>query len=405
MAERAGLSARAIAYWEAGEFEPREQELRTLLQELGVPLVNQPRLFGLLLSSRGQKMVHQAAQIQAHALRHLSALPTLGDLLCAIRLRHGLRREQAAPLIGTSVSTLTRWEKNRFQPSQEALTRYSLLGAYPEEVKALCARRFSPGGQEASFSLEQGETWVAALVEEINRPYSALIDLSALALKHRLWLLASDHPEALPLLAQVDYHYCHWLAYQDRTLEAGRHAQQALQVLISHTQPKRLWVEAVNVAVACLVETKGDAPEQGVRALREWLGRVPPPHLQPYLLCDMAWYASRSGQLDMAQQLLKQGQAMLMQTPKEDAHTTEYIQLTTARVLMQRGQIEEAYALMPKATPDSELLFRFYLYATLCEKAGERGELERCLAQLNAALNQWNRPRLRRYADTLARHL
>jgi transcriptional regulator with XRE-family HTH domain len=406
LAERACVSARAIAYWEAGEFEPREHELRALLQELGVPAADQPRLFGLLDSPRGQKMVYQAAQMQAHALSRLSALPTLGDLLSAIRLRRGLRREQAALLIGVSFSTLARWENNRFQPSEEALMRYRLLGAYPEEVKALCARRLSPFEQNPDFSLKQGEEWVAALVEEIHRPHSSLIDLSVLALKRRLWLLASDYPDALPLLAQVDYHYSHWLGYQDRTLEASRHAQQALQVLTSHTQPERSWTDAINVAVACLVETKGDAPEQGVRALKEWLARVPQPHLQPYMLCDMAWYASRSGQFDMAQQLLKQGQIVFMQMPEQDAHTIDYIQVTMARVLTQMGQIDKAYALMPKTTlPDSESLFRVYLYAALCEKAGESSELERCLAQLNAALNRWSRPRLRRYADALARQL
>ena len=406
LAERACVSARAIAYWESGDFEPREHELRALLKELGVPAAEHSRLFGLLKSPRGQKLVYQAAQTQAHALTRLSTLPTLGDLLCAIRLRRGLRREQAAPILGASLSTLTRWETNRFQPSEEALMRYSALGAYPEEVAALRARRLSPGEPEAGFSLEQGEQWVAGLTEEINRPHSTLIDLSALALKRRLWLLASDHSAALPLLAQVDYHYSSWLGYQDRSLEAGRHAQQALQVLTAHTRPGKFWLAAINVSVASLVETKGHVPEQGVRAMKSWLTRVPQPHLQPYLLCDMAWYAARSGQFDMAQQLLNRGQSALMQATEQGSQAVDYIQLTLARVLMQSGQFDKAYTLMaPPPTLTGQSLFEFYLYASLCDGAGERGELERCIEQLNAALSQWSRPRLRRYVDTLARSL
>ncbi len=142
LAKRAGIGKATISRWEAGTHTPRPTELCAVLDVLGVTG-----------AKRARHLSRYAPLAIAPVLKSSLAtalLPSVGELLYALRLRAGLSQADAARRAGIGQTLLSRWERGASLPSDaERHMVCFALGASVDEAVALitqpCAEDPLPG--------------------------------------------------------------------------------------------------------------------------------------------------------------------------------------------------------------------------------------------------------------------
>ena len=138
LADQAGISLRTLAYWESGQFEPREPELLKALKTLGASESDRKEAFARMTAPRGLRFVREDTSTTKRANRESRSIPGFGNLLIAMRNRNNFSQNRAAQSLGINLSTIVRWERMRWIPSPESIDQLcDALGAFPEERKAL----------------------------------------------------------------------------------------------------------------------------------------------------------------------------------------------------------------------------------------------------------------------------
>ena len=413
LARKAQVSMRAIGYWEKDEFKPGSHEAQAVLTALGVSTQEQAHVLLNLMPLRGENVVRHDSILQSSTLE--MPLPGAGDLLAALRVRRGLSSQQAAELLKTTATTLSRWENNRFSIPETMLPLIqTALNASATEMQGLRQRMIMPAEPTEPaepFSVERCNQWVDTFGARLYLPGQHSIDLDALALQRKLWPLATRHPEARQALALVTLYYGVWLSAQNRVMEVPRQAQRAFNIYAEDMSRDNDVAQALNLLSWCKVFRSDPKPEQGERFLRRWISRMPRPMSQLTLLCDLALYASQSGKSELALRYLQDARKVneLPGIATEKAYW--YLQVTRARVLSHTGRPYEAYDALTRILPASETgretmaLANSLMFTEIMVAAKEFNLAETWLRSIYARMEPLELPRLRAKADAIARLL
>ena len=410
LAEVSQVSMRTLAYWESDERMPREIEMRAALEALRVSPAEKARLMMKLAALRGDNIVRRdEALLQSVANM---PLPGAGELLRALRVRKGLPCDRAAVLLGVSDATLSRWESNRVAVPDSILPRaQTVLNASTEEMLTLQNRLMFPAEEETEFSLERCQEQVEAFEARHFLPGAASVDLEALALQRKFWLLAAACPEVRPLLARVTVDYAAWLFWHNRQAETRRQAQYAVNIYAKEAQRDNAFADAVNVLV--WGKFLGPEPKQqsAERFLRSWFPQMTHPANQSHLLIITSLSAAYSGDLDLAKRYLHEASCIAEREAATGEPLREYLQDAEARLFLLDGKPAEAYAVFARLIPDIDAipstvsLNNSVIIADILLTAGERGLAEKWLASIYARLEPLEPSTFRDRADRLAQRL
>lgn len=408
LAKRANVVERTLRYWESGQWSPSNWELESVLAALEATGPERSQALALLTTRRGIHLSRRETHLQNQWREESGPLPGTGDLLQAMRIRHGMTQEQFAVALGISRSTVVRWEATEVFPSDENLDRAcGLLGAYPEERTALSARRLVPSGWNSILSLDECVEQTERLAEQGVGLRTPLIDLYALALKRQLWLQASRSEEALRLLAKTHVTHAGWLVQQEREGDARVCVRRSLQIVRGRFVPEPFWQAAVNLASLFACESK-EGHIKAVRLIRRWVPEFPLP-LQTTLWCDMAYYSARAQDHEAARFYLAKGHETMPYDTSAPRIATSYYPVTSARVLMSAGRPAEALDLLPALStiePDaSRQSFYLLLWAEAYLQAGEKEAAMAHLDQLRRLLAEHPSMRSQRRMEALKTRL
>ena len=399
LGEKAGIAVRTLAYWEAGEREPRVDELTHAFEAMEVSTADKACVLALLRSVRGAQFASQQAVCQQIA-PSLGHLPNLGDLVRAMRMRKGWSREQLAAELGINHSTLVRWEAMQTLPSDTNLQRLcAVLDAEVEEAHVLCNRRLLPDSAPV-LTLAMAEERTAAFERDILAANCPMVDLQALVLKRQLRLLIPQSSRALCLLARVEAVHSRWLIFHDRTVEAEAVAMRALAIVHPELPQETFWHTAINVISLCLSGREGERSLTALRYLRRWFDQISDPALVALVSMDMATYAARANQQGVAQQLLRQARTHI---PSDQEHSlNDYYRVTQAQVLIAGDQAEEAIdLLLPLPACGDRLIFLQYLLVKALHRSGTDQDTHHYLNQLLHETANYTGNGIKRRIETL----
>lgn len=352
LAANAGVSVRAIQYWEAGRQMPRDVELDQVLTALNATPSERALAYAALPDQRGIRLMRRMEAESVAVAALLGPLPGIGDLIKALRVRSGKTQQQLADGMRVNRSTVIRWEATRTVASGDDMVRlFSLLDASPEEQAALSTRRLAPSFWPPELTPEECFEQFSHLqrIRSGDGTLLPLADLSTLALKRQIRSLLNRSPEMLKLLAQVEVYHSWWLHMHGRVAEACAGNRRALSFVRGRFTPETFWVSALNMLAAHAAKT-ARGPEHAVRLLHRWLP-VLPASIHTFLLFDMALYAGRAQLHEEAEGFLSLARnAMTARTEagaQNDWYYDWYDRMTTARVLLSGGRAVEALNCLP----------------------------------------------------------
>ena len=363
LADKSGLSRRALSYWEANAHQPRLPELQIALDALDATDLERRRALLLLDAPRGAQHL-RAASGQERYEEELGAQPAGGDLLRALRRRRGLLLEQAAAQAGVSAATLSRWEHGKALPQPEKLERllHSLGAREGERAVLKQGYRFLMAPLRASVipSDALAESFAAFLADVYIHPENKLHELRFLCFEAQAWTLAARDDTARHLLACICAHYAAHIAGLERLEEAGRYARRALAIMPA--APASLSVPLQNLpfsvlpammiaAQAEVYRSSSPAPERGLRMLRAWHDLALPLDTQAWMLADMGEYLMLQGDYETATRLRRDA----CQVAERGANPFEmrWRKFDLAKTCMKAGKGEHALSLVTLAPEDS----------------------------------------------------
>ena len=393
-ASKAGVARSTLNRWERGTHQPRLPELLAVLDVLKASPVLREQALSLLDAPRALRQLRDeresgsASEQCAPSQEAWVFTPQTGDLLRALRLRAKQTQEQVAAKLGVRRNTLSGWEGSDLVPSGEHLDQLMiLLAAHPAERAALSR------GQLLPLRLDEGDTSLEALAARIGQiaegSYDArmepLKDLEYLRLERALAQLTPRSLDARYQLANTYSWHAQWLAGKQRYREAAKYADRVIEAIHYEAMPEAQWQRAVLAAAKCAVYSGAlPRPERGVEVLEQWLPLIDRPEFEGWVLSDMAFYLSHSGQVEAALTLATRAcrVAQRCDNPSE----LRCRRVDRAEMLLQTGQPHEvqlALDLLPidQAFYPVERVREALLWATglllVGEKAEAQGWLER----------------------------
>jgi transcriptional regulator with XRE-family HTH domain len=346
LARAAGISPGTLCHWETGQAAPRIPELDAVLDVLGAPVNVRQEAYARINAPRGLARLRHCVRLTEREADLEGWLPSSGDLLRALRHRHGLSLEQAAAALRVQPSTLSRWERAITLPSAESLATYcALLGVSAEERAALTNLCLSAQNANGTpLPIEALAAQLEQLQQDTQRGAQTLMDLRFLSLEAQLWPRAAQKLSARQLFAKTRVWRAQWLQWQGRLSEAGPLAQQALRLVEGET-PQRFWFRAVHIAAHHLSDGgRQPNPTRSIRFLQEWLSAARWPETESWTWHNLANYFRRLGDMDAA--LLAVAQAQTAAQRSELAAAIRNSSFDSAVVLLEADRIDAALALL-----------------------------------------------------------
>lgn len=409
LARRASITHPTLSRWERGICQPRLPELESVLNALEVSASQRRQTLRQLEAPRAvHRLAAEAPQETGHFQREAGKLPQGGDLLRALRHRHGWTLEDAAIQAGFSASTLSRWEKGESWPSPERLHSLCfVLRATQIELEALTRGRFSLAGpcrdERSPDTLEhEFRTYLEPLLmtSELNPGQ----ELRFLRLEADLWPHAMRRPSLRPLLADVyTYHANYLRSFRRNGVVYARHAQD----LMRGTRPLTY---NMGVAVVCeadhLVYKKASLdPQSGIRWLRSWIGQEMPLDMKTWMLRKIAGYLSMSSYHEAAFSTLQQACDLAKKTqyPLEERENRRY----KAELLLQARRPQESLPHVPEEedTYASNQIRDLDLRARAFVQLGERAAASAQVASMYTLIAAHGLEHWRKNTDRLAKLL
>jgi transcriptional regulator with XRE-family HTH domain len=353
LAAQAGIAVRTLSYWEAGMHLPNRHELQNLLTHLQATAQERESLAVLALLPVEERLTEQVRLLpNADAM----ALP-IGDLLWALRMRHGWTQEQLAAEFGLRRLTVVRWENGNNLPSGETVARLSArLCVSAEEQRALWNAHLR-GLIGGPLSLEVYRAQAERMEQTTILACDPLFELSVLLLQHSLHRQAKEVEEAVSLLARVEVRHSGWLYYQDRRSESRVITHRALNRVRYRFQPEPYWLDALNLASAYVDRCSGEAA--GARYLLRWLPRLPSPAMQAHVLADSAVWAILAGDTEQATTLIAAAHQVIR--PDLNVDTDWYVRLSTARIELAMTAHSDAWEAILQELPHPSVLIHYLL--------------------------------------------
>ena len=402
LAEKSGISARTIIYWEASEREPRLVELETVLDVLNATKAEHRECLQRLQTPRSIRALQEIAQENSPA--EIGLLPHQGDLLKTLRVRRGWDASTLANEMGVHLTTIMRWESQTIFPNADDLLRMcKLLHSPAAETEMLLKRQLiSPPVFPADFSPDFWQERIRAFEKETNNRDNALIDLHALTLRRELWPLAAKKPEVQKFLAELNAHYAQWLLLHSRKAEASRFALSTLNIMSKQFAPEAFCAKALHCLAVTAIEKPVRTPEQGYRVLKQWASYFTQAELQIPIYAFMAETASQAGRHETAEQWMAKTTAAADRT--NTLADAQQVDRMRARIYTRIGRVEEALQLLPPIPKDDlvERLILTCLWTNGLRKAGEKNAAATHLSQLYSDIATHHAVLFRPYADELA---
>ena len=394
LAQRSGVSLRALAYWEAGTCLPRIPELQSTLNALEATPEEAAQVIGLLETPRALRLT-QTERKNADAGGIAGA--GIGDLLRAMRMRRRMTQAELAERLRVTRQSVIRWESRQNFVGEENLERLcALLGAAPEERRALREHRLVMPRWDADEWSKVTIEEAAHLWRETQRPHhilapdyrpqSPLFDLEVLALKRHLHCHAKPDAAARRLLANIETDHALWLHFEQREAEAKASAFRALHLIEEETVPQDFWGELLNLAASggYLAKARG-GHLTSLRVIEQWLPRLPAGFVRTQQLCDIALYTAQLGHRSKAMALMEAAARSMDRAGAVSAAETFYYAVTMERVNLTAGNtIEISDDLMTHCPNDFQRIHVFLLWTQTLQYHGERQAASRYLAQAQA---------------------
>lgn len=341
LAGQAGISHPTIRNWETGIFVPRLPELLQTLTVLQASPQEERQALEML--ERPRAITHIRRSRQQTTTDAFAGVPVgIGDLLRAMRVRHGCTLEQIAALLQCAPRTISRWERGETRPNTNQLHACcQAMNASPDEVAMLTIGNLSQVTDNA-FSLEAMRAEFDALWSPpFSQEKASLLELSYLALVVRLQALPWHKNGRSELLLQVyaalaNHYYTH-----HQSEKAALFAAQA--VSIANTLPAVSGL--VVVAVIRFSQTSWNHL-QAWKTLRDWLPRMPNPEWEAWLLSEMAENLARRNSHTEAETISCQS---LQKVEGDELHGRI---LDRANLLLYSNQTEKAEEVLNSGTQD-----------------------------------------------------
>lgn len=374
LALKSGVGKSTLAYWEAGSRQPSVAELETVLQALRATPSERMQAYSLLSAPRGLRRIRELSPL---------SVPTVGDLLRAMRNRQGWSQSRLADLLGVRQSTVTRWERAEMRPEGERFDRLcTVLEASPEERAALKARHLLEVAEAGGHSGASPAAQFESLRSEVWSGLAGPGDLRFLILEARLTSTLRPGTEALVLLARTYALHAAWLSFRGRLDEAVLEAQRSLDLVAQETPAAPDWLWAAHLLAKHRTETgRHPSPLEGLRILQRWASAAEPwCEYRHWFRRNTAEYLCMAGAVRSALDLSRQVYEEALMGEGPDRHD----RLSRAQILLRCGSPEVALSFIPDGV-DGLPVQRLNEAFTRVEVLFCLGEREAAQVQLDAA--------------------
>jgi transcriptional regulator with XRE-family HTH domain len=344
LARRAGLSKAALSQWETGKRQPRVVELETTLEALGASAAQRLLAFARIEAPRALRHLRQSASQEG-----MTAPPVAGDLLRAMRLRHGWTQEQVGQRLGVERHSVARWELGERLPSIEQIQSLCYaLDAREEELVALTTGAFSMTPRSKTKHWAEADIAARLLVIHDGQPGglpTGLEDLNYLTLEREVWEWAARTEAARNMLGQIYASHATFCRNQERWSEVQTLVQQAL-LLLSEAAPGPHYARARLVeATVAVYGGHQVAPERGMALIQALLDWPLAPEYAAWALSDMAKYMALGGKREAGLSLA--GQAIRVAEQSRNIPEVVVRWADYGELLLEAGRPDEALRVLP----------------------------------------------------------
>lgn len=358
VAGKAGVAKSTLSKWEKGLFLPRLPEVDAVLDVLNASPEERRQTIQLIDAPRALIHLRQATRSVANeADINLADVPAGGDLLRAMRLRHGKTVDEVAQALGVSGRSIRGWERSDSWPTTEHLHSLCFqLGAAPKELEALLTAGpwlpVPPALTDTASDLEI-KLHIYDLAYSLYDPAAeALRDLSYLATEAFLAPRALRQPATRVHLAELYAYYALWLGDNHRYRESARYAERVLDLTRREEMPSHIGFRGALTLARSLV-FGGERPATTAGAARGRTLLAPVVTKGPDLdninkawgLRQIAEFLALEGKMDTALELSTQAVALVEKN--EDPIEARLRRFDRAELLIQAGQASEALPLFP----------------------------------------------------------
>ena len=410
LAESAGVSVRAVIYWERGRHEPGLPELDAALGALRATPAERSALIAHLTAPRAARLIAVAPVSPLGQPLHV------GALLKVLRRRRSASSAVLAATLGIGPATLHRWERLELRPAEEQIRLLCLvLDVQPEEQTALLTLPWKPSTRPAPPPLPELQFRCEQFLQNSRDGDDRLIDMDALLLQADLWPHAERSEEGRRLLAEVSADYGQWLMFQGRNTEARRSADASLEIAASLGQQRQSSQIALYVLTTLLLNVQERGKRKAFRLYERWMNAFTDPDKDPDLraemLCGMSDAALADERPETALSLVDEADRLCAQqrgqasVALESADRSRRIQ--RARIYIRLGRMSEAVSFLPSVEVGSvgEKAFSTLLWAETLLVAHEKNEAAVYLGQLQEAITTHGLHIWQSSADAIGRHL
>lgn len=327
LALRSGVHKSTLSRWERDLQQPQVQEFTLLLSALNISDPERMACWRHFDTPRAALY----RKDDTAALRSLGG----GELLRALRLRAGIRQDDAARSVGVTRALLSRWERGERWPDSDKLqTLCYTLGASVDEMLYLTARGFV---EAPSLPLQRTDV--------INMHYQLAYGSTTPQTPLFAWCLAARLGEInsknLPQ-AQADQAAV-WgtLSYDMGLLRgdlpiAAQYAQQTAGLM----RASKRWLgtsQLQGILTLAAVERLRTGPLNAAHYLESWLDQILLGFVRAWLLSQQAGYLLEAGETDTALTLSRRAVQEAQGTGEERFRRRDF-----ARHLIAAGQYSRA---------------------------------------------------------------
>jgi transcriptional regulator with XRE-family HTH domain len=346
LALKSGIHRTTISRWEANVFQPRLPELIAVLNVLEIPPLGQEKFISLVHAPRGVRHLNHEA-FKPPGLED-SLLPSVGDLLKALRCRKKLKLKDAAQSLKVNLSTLSRWERSEMVPSAEDRERlFTLLDAKPEERRVIEARSFhlhiEPRSMMTREEVHQRLVFLTGLSWSSRHE---LLDLNFLTLEAICWPLTRRDEWAQVALASIFAWHGIGLYWQHRYWEARELGLRALSMTVA-LPPANTWLWAAGMVTKSSIAGLETKPDQNVkRFLQQFTPMAQHLNVEQLIYDPLFEFAIASGD---GEEALRLAQQKFLHSSKMNLDYWSYrtCNWQLAKAYLICGEIDAALSCMP----------------------------------------------------------
>jgi len=385
LAQQAQIASSTISRWERGITRPSIYELEQVLRVLDASTEERLEALRLLDAPRALMTLQELTRQHPHPSGELNP-PLLGDLLGALRRRHGWSVAQVATALKVSERSVRGWERSQAIPSDEHLHALCyVLKATPDEVAFILTR---PLWLEppSSHAIQDDAALLKTRIEEMRQliwhGVTEGMELRLLALEAQAWWHVRQCPSHTELLREVYTLCCQWYTLHGRVQDAEKYGYRGLHMVRQgHQFPRSAAWLIMAVAIGNAEPSRSELRMiESARILQDWLPQVSQSiEHEAWFYREMSEFYSAAHRYDEAERTAAQGFQIIQRSDSLAEH--QHTRLSRALVLCRVGQPRKAMEtlILPEnPLPPTQAHYLMVLY----EIYRSLGDKEQALAAL-----------------------